>query len=60
MTRKALLNHSRHLNLLVLLPRSAIATTENDPLTSAKVIASKKISFYPEIKTTYFDALSLY
>ena len=46
--------------LSVLLPRSAIATTEIDPLKDTKVIASKKIRFYPENELAYFDALALY
>ena len=60
MTRITPLNRSTPLNLSVLLPRSAIAITENDPLKGAKVIVSKKIRFYPENETAYFDALSLY
>lgn len=60
MTRLTPLNHSTLLNLSVLLPRSAIATTENALLKGATVIASKKIRFYPENEPAYFDALALY
>lgn len=60
MTRITPLNRSTLLNLSVLLPRSAIATTENDLLKGGKVIASKKIRFYPENEAAYFQALSLY
>lgn len=60
MTRIVPLNHSTPPNLSVLLPRSAIATTESDPLKGAKIIASKKIRFYPENESAYFDALALY
>ncbi|SJZ93568.1 hypothetical protein CZ814_00842 [Photobacterium toruni] len=54
------LNHSIQQSLLVSLPHSATVTTENDPLKDAKVIASKKIRFYPENESAYFDALALY
>ncbi len=47
-------------SLSVSLPRSAIATTENAPLKGAKIIASKKIRFYPENESAYRDALALY
>ena len=47
-------------NLSALLPLSAIATTEKDQPKGVKVIASKKIRFYPENKSAYFDALALY
>jgi hypothetical protein len=60
MTRITPLNRSTQQNLLVSLPRSAIATTANDPLKGAKIIASKKIRFYPENVAAYFDALALY
>jgi len=60
MTRVTPLSRSTPLNLSVLLPRSAIAITENAPLKGVKVIASKKIRFYPENKVAYFDALALY
>ena len=60
MTRITPLSRSTPLNLSVLLPRSAIAITENAPLKGVKVIASKKIRFYPENKVAYFDALALY
>jgi putative transposase len=60
MTRITPLNPSTPLNLSVLLPRSAIATTESDLLKGAKIIASKKIRFYPENESAYYDALALY
>jgi transposase len=60
MTRITPLNRSTPLNLSVLLPRSAIAITENDPLKGAKIVASKKIRFYPDNESAYFDALALY
>ena len=60
MTRITPLNRSTPLNLSVLLPHSAIVTTEKELLKGAKVIASKKIRFYPENETAYFDALALY
>ena len=47
-------------SLSVSLPRSAIATTEKDRPIGAKVIASKKIRFYPENRRAYADALALY
>lgn len=47
-------------SLSVSLPRSAIATTESVPLKGAKIIASKKIRFYPENESAYRDALALY
>ena len=47
-------------SLSVLLPRSAIATTENVPLKGVRIIASKKIRFYPENESAYQDALALY
>lgn len=60
MTRITPLKNSTLRNLSVLLPHSVIATTKRDPLRGAKVIASKKIRFYPENESAYFDALSLY
>lgn len=60
MIRMTPLNHSIQQSLLVSLPHSATVTTENDPLKDAKVIASKKIRFYPENESAYFDALALY
>ena len=60
MTRIAPMRHSTPLNLSVSLPRSAIATTENDLLKDAKIIASKKIRFYPKNEAAYCDALALY
>ena len=47
-------------NLSVSLPRSAIATTENVPPKGVRIIASKKIRFYPENESAYQDALVLY
>lgn len=60
MTRITPLNHSTPQSLSVLLPRSAIATTESVLLKGAKVIASKKIRFYPENESAYREALTLY
>lgn len=60
MTRITPLKHSTPQNLSVSLPLSAIATTAKDPLKGAKIIASKKIRFYPENKAAYRDALALY
>ncbi len=60
MTRITPLNRSIQRSLSVSLPRSVIATTESDPLKGVKVIASKKIRFYPENEAAYFDALALY
>lgn len=47
-------------SLSVSLPRSAIATTENVPPKGIRIIASKKIRFYPENESAYQDALALY
>ncbi len=47
-------------SLSVSLPHSAIATTESVPLKGAKIIASKKIRFFPENESAYRDALALY
>ncbi|MDK9795080.1 transposase, partial [Vibrio sp. D431a] len=45
---------------LVLLPHSVTATTEDGVIKGAKVLASKKIRFYPENETAYEQALTLY
>ena len=47
-------------SLSVSLPHSAIATTESVPLKGVKIVASKKIRFYPENESAYRDALALY
>ena len=47
-------------SLSVSLPHSAIATTGSVPLKGAKIVASKKIWFYPENESAYRDALGLY
>ncbi len=47
-------------SLSVSLPHSAIATTECVPLKGVKIVASKKIRFYPENESAYRDALALY
>ena len=47
-------------SLSVSLPHSAIATTGSVPLKGAKIVASKKIRFYPENESAYRDALGLY
>lgn len=60
MTRIVPLKHSTLPNLSVLLPLSATVTTVKDPLKGAKIVASKKIRFYPENKVAYHDALVLY
>lgn len=60
MTRIVPVKRSTPLNLLVSLPRSAIAITESGQPKDVKVIASKKIRFYPENEMAYRDALALY
>ena len=60
MTRVVPLKPLTHKNLSVSLPRSAIAIMERDPLKDVKVLASKKIRFYPENEKAYKDALGLY
>ena len=60
MTRITPLKPSTPQSLSVLLPLSAIATTVKDPLKGAKVMASKKIRFYPENTNAYREALALY
>ncbi len=63
MTRITPVSHSTPKNLSVSLPHSAIATTGSDLLKDAKdakVVASKKIRFYPENEQAYHDALILY
>lgn len=48
-------------SLSVLLPASAIPTTENAQQNGKKmIIVSKKIRFYPENEEKYFQALTLY
>ncbi len=63
MTRITPVGHSTPKSLSVSLPHSAIATTGSDLLKDAKdakIVASKKIRFYPENKQAYHDALILY
>ncbi len=63
MTRITPVSHSTPKSLSVSLPHSAIATTGSDLLKDAKdakIVASKKIRFYPENKQAYHDALILY
>lgn len=60
MTRIVPLKPSTPKSLSVSLPRSAIATTESVPPKGAKIVASKKIRFYPENESAYWDALALY
>lgn len=63
MTRITPVSHSTPKSLLVSLPHSAIATTGSDLLKDAKdakIVASKKIRFYPENEQAYHDALMLY
>ena len=52
--------HSTPMSLLVSLPASAIPTTEKGQQKDGKVIASKKIRFYPENKEAYDQAIILY
>jgi len=47
-------------SLSVLLPASAIPITEKGQLKDEKVVASKKIRFYPEDSIAYHQALTLY
>ncbi|WP_448218562.1 hypothetical protein [Endozoicomonas sp. 2B-B] len=54
------MSHSTPKSLSVSLPDSAIATTGSDLLKDAKIVASKKIRFYPENEQAYHDALMLY
>ena len=60
MTKIKPLSHSIQQSLSVSLPHSAIATTLNAPQKDGKIIASKKIRFYPQNEAAYFDALALY
>lgn len=60
MTRITPVSHSTPKSLSVSLPHSAIATTGSDLLKDAKIVASKKIRFYPENEQAYHDALILY
>ena len=60
MTKIKPLSHSIQQSLSVSLPPSAIATTGSAPLKGVKIIASKKIRFYPQNEAAYFDALALY
>lgn len=60
MTRITPLSHSIQPNLSVSLPHCAIATSVSDPRQDEKIIASKKIRFYPQNESAYFDALALY
>jgi len=60
MTRITPLSHSIQQSLSVSLPHSATVTTANAALKDGKIIASKKIRFYPQNESAYFDALALY
>ncbi|CAM0041236.1 transposase [Vibrio phage F88] len=60
MTRVIPLKPLTHKNLSVSLPRSVITIMEIDPLKGAKVVASKKIRFYPDNEKAYKDVLGLY
>nr|MDT0253625.1 hypothetical protein [Endozoicomonas sp.] len=60
MVRLTPLKPSTPKSLSVSLPHSAIATTGKDLLKGAKIIASKKIRFYPENKAAYKEALILH
>lgn len=60
MTRMVPVKPSTLKSLSVSLPHSAIATTESVPLKGVKIVASKKIRFYPENESAYRDALALY
>ncbi|MFK0570239.1 hypothetical protein, partial [Endozoicomonas sp.] len=60
MVRLTPLKPSTPQSLSVSLPQSAITSTEKNRLKGAKIIASKKIRFYPENKAAYKEALVLF
>lgn len=60
MTRMLPAKPLMHQSLSVSLPHSAIATMERVPLKGVKIVASKKIRFYPKNEIAYRDALALY
>ena len=60
MTKIKPLSHSIQQSLSVSLPHSATATMVSEQQKGVKIIASKKIRFYPQNEAAYFDALALY
>ena len=60
MTKIKPLSHSIQQSLSVSLPHFATATMVSEQQKDVKIIASKKIRFYPQNEAAYFDALALY